>query len=819
MSVLQILNPYSNFPSEDIMTTYNFPQVEKKWQAQWDADKPYACDVRSDKPKMFLLVEFPYPSGAGLHVGHPRSYTVLDLIARKRRAEGFEVMYGMGWDAFGLPAENYALKTGIHPRISTNENIDNFRRQLKGLGLSFDWDREIDTTDPKYYKWTQWMFLQMVKQGLAFKTPTQINFCPSCKTALANEEVIEGACERCGGMVERRLKDQWMLRITQYASRLADELDTVNYITPVVEQQRNWIGRSEGAEVDFALNGTDEHLRVYTTRPDTLFGATYMVIAPEHPLLDKYKDRITNLDAVRAYQQGAAKKSDLDRTDLAKTKSGVAIEGITAKNPATGKDIPVWVSDYVLMSYGTGAIMAVPAHDTRDWEFAQAFSLPIIEVVKGGDVAAAAFTDTEKGAMVNSGFLDGMQPEAAKAAMIKWLAEKNLGRAQTNYKLRDWVFSRQRYWGEPIPMVKCDSCGWVPLPEDQLPLLLPDTDDFRPSDDGMAPLSRLTDWVKTTCPTCGKPAERETDTMPQWAGSCWYFMRYLDPHNNDAFAAKDILEKWMPVDWYNGGMEHTTLHLLYSRFWYKALADGRHVPGVEPYFRRTSHGMILGSDNQKMSKSRGNVVNPDAVVEEYGADVFRVYELFLGDFDKTAAWSEQGVIGVARFLRKVWALTEKSDASAVANDEQLRALHRCIFEVNNRIERMKFNTAVSALMEGVNALSGTTVPHAVLRDFAIILSPFAPHMAEELWQINGGKGSVTKQAWPKADESLLVASEITVAVQVNGKLRHTLTVPADIAEDELLKLALAETAVTKHLSAPTPKKHIFVKGKLLNLVS
>ncbi len=800
------------------MSAYDFKATEAKWQSLWETAKPFACNVRSDKPKMFVLVEFPYPSAAGLHVGHPRSYTALDVIARKRRMEGFEVMYGMGWDAFGLNAELYAIKTGIHPRVTTQTNTANFRRQLKALGFSFDWDREIDTTDPAYYKWTQWMFLQLFKQGLAYKAPTQINFCPACKTTLANEEVVNGGCERCGGPVERRIKEQWMLRITQYGDRLANELDTVNYISPVVDQQRNWIGRSEGAEINFTIAGVNDPLRVYTTRPDTLFGATYMVLAPEHALIDQLKNRITNWADVEAYRKLAASKSDIDRTDLSRDKTGVCLKGLSVRNPATGKDIPVWISDYVLMGYGAGAIMAVPGHDERDWAFATKFGLPVVEVVSGGDVTTGAYAGD--GLLVNSGFLNGLSVPDAKAKMIAWLADQGLGAPKVNYKLRDWIFSRQRYWGEPIPLVHCADCGWVPLPEDQLPLVLPELDDFRPTDDGSAPLAKLTDWVNTTCPHCGGKAVRETDTMPQWAGSCWYYMRYLDPHNDKAFCDRDILDKWLPVDWYNGGMEHTTLHLLYSRFWHKALADGGFVPGLEPYGRRTSHGMILGSDNEKMSKSRGNVVNPDAVVEQHGADVFRTYEMFMGDFDKTAPWSDTAINGVARFLKKIWALVERADATAAPTLEQSKALHRTLRDVSDRIERMKFNTAVSALMELTNLLTASdTVPASLMRDVITMLSLFAPHMAEEAWEKLGGQGLASQQAWPVFDPALATDDTVTLAVQVNGKLRATIQLPRGTSAEDTETAALADDSIRRVLDGKTPKKVIVIPDRIVNVVA
>jgi leucyl-tRNA synthetase len=801
------------------MTHYSYHEIEKKWQARWAERGDYRTDARSDKPKMFLLVEFPYPSGAGLHVGHPRSYVAMDVIARKRRMEGFEVLYPIGFDAFGLPAENYAIKTGVHPRITTEENIANFRRQLKMLGLSFDWEREIDTTDPNYYKWTQWMFLRLFKAGMAYKAGMPINWCPSCNCALANEEVVNGACERCGTQVVRKQKEQWMLRITKYADRLISDLDTVNYIPPVIEQQRNWIGRSDGAEARFALAGTDETLTVFTTRPDTMFGAPYMVVAPEHPLIERHADRITNLDAVRAYQDAASRKSDLERAELATDKTGVPLQGLSAINPATGKEIPIWISDYVLMSYGTGAIMAVPAHDDRDWDFARAFNLPIIEVVSGGDVTNAPYTDCDSGVMVNSGFLDGLAvPEAIKR-MTAWLEEQGLGHYKVNYRLRDWVFSRQRYWGEPIPLVNCETCGWVPIPESELPLLLPEVSDFKPSADGISPLANAHDWVNTTCPCCGGAAKRETDTMPQWAGSCWYFIRYIDPHNETAFADPELLKRWMPVDWYNGGMEHTTLHLLYSRFWYKFLFDEGLVPTPEPYQRRTSHGMILGGDREKMSKSRGNVVNPDEVVAAYGTDTFRVYEMFLGEFDKTAVWSDQGVIGVHRFLKKAWALMEKLEPGLEPSDDQRRLMARTMRDVDERTERMKYNTAVSALMEYVNAMTGLDkIPAAMLETFAVLLFPFGPHVAEELWERLGHAEPLVSVSWPKADPALLAEDLVTLAVQVNGKVRDTIQVAADLDQDAIVALALERPGVASRVTREALKKVVYVKGRIVNLI-
>lgn len=801
------------------MTHYSYHEIEKKWQARWQERGDYRTDARSDKPKMFLLVEFPYPSGAGLHVGHPRSYVAMDVIARKRRMEGYEVLYPIGFDAFGLPAENYAIKTGIHPRITTEDNIANFRRQLKMLGLSFDWEREVDTTDPNYYKWTQWMFLRLFKAGMAYKAGVPINWCPSCNTALANEEVINGACERCGTQVVRRHKEQWMLRITKYADRLIADLDSVDYIPPVVEQQRNWIGRSDGAEAQFRISGTDEMLTVFTTRPDTMFGATYMVVAPEHPLIERHAARLRNLDAVRAYQEKASHKSDLERAELVSEKTGVPLDGLTAVNPATGQEIPIWISDYVLMSYGTGAIMAVPGHDQRDWDFARAFNLPILEVVSGGDVSQAPFTDNETGVLVNSGFLDGLTVPAAIKAMTTWLMDEGLGQYKVNYRLRDWVFSRQRYWGEPIPLVFCETCGWVPIPESELPLLLPEVADFRPSAAGISPLANATDWVETTCPCCGGPGRRETDTMPQWAGSCWYFLRYIDPNNEHAFADPELLKRWMPVDWYNGGMEHTTLHLLYSRFWYKFLYDEGLVPTPEPYQRRTSHGMILGADREKMSKSRGNVVNPDEVVTTYGSDTFRVYEMFLGEFDKTAVWSDQGVIGVHRFLKKAWALMEKLQPGLAPSDDQRRLMARTMRDVDERTERMKYNTAVSALMEYVNAMTGLDkVPPVMLETFATLLFPFGPHVAEEIWERLGRTEPLVTVPWPKPDPALLAEDLVTLAVQVNGKVRDTLQVAAGLDQDAIVSLCLERGPIASRIARETLKKVIYVPGRIVNLI-
>ena len=799
--------------------SYPFKDIEAKWQKRWEENKEYKTNNDFSKKKFYGLIEFPYPSGNGLHVGHPRSYVALDVIARKRRMEGYNVLYPIGFDAFGLPAENYAIKTGVHPAISTKENIDNFRRQLKMLGFSFDWDREVKTCEPDYYKWTQWMFIRMFNKGLAYKDEVPINWCPSCKVALANEEVVNGACERCGEETTRKNKSQWMMRITKYADRLIEDLKEVNFIDPVVAQQTNWIGRSHGAEIKFQITGTEELLEVFTTRADTLFGATYMVISPEHPLIEKYADRINNLEEIKAYQEEAARKSDLERADLTKDKTGVCINGLTCINPATGKEIPVWVSDYVLMSYGTGAIMAVPGHDQRDWEFAKTFGLPIIEVIEGGNIDEAAFTDTATGKLVNSGFINGMEVKDAIAAMIKWLEEKELGKAAVNYKLRDWVFSRQRYWGEPIPLVYCDDCGWVPIPDEELPLTLPEVDNFKPSDEGESPLVHAHEWLKAKCPKCGKEGRRETDTMPQWAGSCWYFLRYIDPHNDRAFCDKELLDYWMPVDWYNGGMEHTTLHVLYSRFWYKVLFDQDLVPTSEPYARRTSHGMILGSDNEKMSKSRGNVVNPDDVVEEYGADTMRLYEMNLGAFDQATAWQESGVQGTNRFLNRIWNLVEKLDPALEATEEDLRLIHKTIKAVSERIERMKFNTAVAAMNEMMNAISSRkTLPKEIIESLVVLVSPFAPHMANEIWEKLGYDATLTYYPWPQFDPDLAKDELVTIPVQVNGKLRDTLEVEEGLAEKELFDLALASEKVQKFLGGKEPRKIINVRGKLINIV-
>ena len=800
------------------MTEYTFSKIEKKWQARWEERRDYCVDIGSSKPKMYLLVEFPYPSGAGLHVGHPRSYVAMDIMARKRRMEGFEVLFPIGFDAFGLPVENYAIKTNIHPRITTEENISNFRRQLRMMGISFDWEREVNTTDPDYYKWTQSIFLKMFKAGLAYKKNIPINWCPSCKTALANEEVLTGLCKRCNNVVVQRNKEQWMLRITQYANRLIKDLDNVDYIPAVVEQQRNWIGRSDGTEIDFILDGIDEKLTVFTTRPDTLFGVTYLVIAPEHQLIEKYSSHITNYTEIKNYQAQTTTKTDLQRSGQSDEKTGILINGIEVIHPVTGNKLPVWVADYVLSHYGSGAIMAVPGHDIRDWEFASKFNLPIIEVVQGGDVAKEAFINTE-GVLVNSGMLNGLKVPDAIEAITAWLQEKGNGRATTTYQLRDWVFSRQRYWGEPIPLVLCPSCGWVPIPEEQLPVLLPDMEEFKPSSDDISPLKNITSWVQTKCPTCQGPAERETDTMPQWAGSCWYFLRYLDPANSEELVNPEILKRWMPVDWYNGGMEHTTLHLLYSRFWYKFLYDEGDVPTSEPYKRRTSHGMILGNDGEKMSKSRGNVVNPDQVILDYGADTFRAYEMFLGDFDKTATWNDKGVIGINRFLKKVWRLSGKVDTENLVTENDKRLISRVISDVDTRIERMKFNTALSALMEYVNSFSKRDrIPKALIETLSILLFPFTPHLAEEIWVGLGREEPLVSQPWPKADPNYLKKDVVTMAVQVNGKMRGTVEVGSKMDKNSVTASVLKESFIKSLVKSDEIKRVIFVPGKIISLI-
>ena len=837
---------------------YDHDAVEAKWQKKWEEARCFEASEDHSKPKFYGLIEFPYPSGQGLHVGHPLSNTAIDIICRKRRMEGYNVLFPMGYDAFGLPTENYAIKTGIHPAKVTEQNIARFRGQLKRLGFSFDWSREVNTTDPNYYKWTQWIFLKLFEHGLAYKAEIPINFCISCKVGLANEEVVDGHCERCGGEVVQKVRSQWMLRITAYAQRLIDDLDAVDFIERVKTQQRNWIGRSEGAEVDFALAGTEDKLRVFTTRCDTLFGATYMVMSPEHPYIEKYRDRIENWAEVQAYREAAARKSDFERSELTKEKTGVPLKGLNAVNPATGREIPVWISDYVLMTYGTGAIMAVPAHDTRDYAFAKAFNPPIIEVVAGGDVEKEAFTDCETGRMVNSGFLNGLEVEQAKEKMITWLEEQGIGARKVNYKLRDWVFSRQRYWGEPIPMVYCDKCGWVPLPESELPLRLPEIKDFEPGENGESPLARHTEWVSTTCPCCGAPAKRETDTMPQWAGSSWYFLRYCDPKNHDAIASKEALEYWSPVDWYNGGMEHTTLHLLYSRFWHKFLYDIGVVPTKEPYQKRTSHGMILGLnphafENQpdaerkrllaeygdekgarkalvekygemaehpivKMSKSLGNVVNPDDVVNEYGADTLRLYEMFIGDFEKAAPWNTSSIKGCKRFLDKIWSMSEKLVPGEGVRPALEAVANRTIKKVGEDIDALKANTAIAQLMIYVNALSdnggATKAEYELLLQ---LLNPFAPHMTEELWQQLGHTEQLAYHAWPTYDEAKCVEQTIEIAVQVNGKVKVRIKVAAAIESADAIAAAKDEPAVAEAIAGKTIAKEIYVKGKLVNI--
>ena len=798
---------------------HEFKEIEPKWQKKWEEAHVFHAENDYTKPKYYALVEFPYPSGQGLHVGHPRSYTALDIVARKRRMQGYNVLYPMGWDAFGLPTENFAIKNHIHPEIVTAQNVAHFKAQLKSLGLSFDWDREINTTDPGYYKWTQWIFLQLFKKGLAYKKEMSVNWCTSCKCVLANEEVVNGVCERCGSEVIHKVKSQWMLKITAYAQRLIDDLSDVNYLERVKTSQINWIGRSTGAEVEFDTTGGDK-LLIYTTRPDTLFGATYMVMSPEHPYIEKWADRITNMDAVREYQEVSARKSDFERTEMAKDKTGVRLEGVTAINPVNGKEIPIFISDYVLMSYGTGAIMAVPGHDTRDWEFAKKFGLPIIEVVKGGDVEKEAFTDCATGIMVNSGFLDGLTVEEAKKTIIKWLEEQKKGETKVNYKLRDWVFSRQRYWGEPIPLVNCPKCGWVAIPESELPLRLPEVESYEPTDNGESPLAKLTDWVKTTCPCCGGPAERETDTMPQWAGSSWYFLRYCDPHNVNALAAKEALDYWMPVDWYNGGMEHTTLHLLYSRFWHKFLYDIGVVSCKEPYAKRTSHGMILGENGEKMSKSRGNVVNPDDVVAQYGADTLRMYEMFIGDFEKTAPWNTSSIKGSKRFLERVAALTDMMTPEEGYSPELEGSFHKMIKKVSEDIEGLKCNTAIAAMMSVLNEIYDKgSVTRGELMTFITLLNPFAPHLTEEINEVLGNREMLARAKWPEYDLAKCVDAAVEIAVQVSGKIKARLMIPTDSTEEAVKALVMADANVQAALAGKTVIKEIYVKGKLYNIVA
>ncbi len=800
--------------------TYNHKVVEGKWQKVWDDNKAFAATDDYSKPKYYALVEFPYPSGQGLHVGHPRPYTALDIVARKRRMQGYNVLYPMGWDAFGLPTENYAIKNKIHPKEVTKTNVARFKNQLHSLGYSFDWDREINTTDPEYYKWTQWIFLKLFKAGLAYKKEMPINWCTSCKVGLANEEVVNGVCERCGSEVVRKVKSEWMLKITDYADKLIEGLDGVDYIERVKVSQKNWIGRSTGAEVDFSVKGKEDKLRIYTTRCDTLFGVTYMVVSPEHPILDKYKDEIGNWSDIEAYREQAAKKSDFERSELAKDKTGVCIDGLTAINPVNGKEIPIYVSDYVLMSYGTGAIMAVPAHDDRDWEFAKKFGLPLIQVVaKDGeevDINEAAFTDVATGVLINSDFLNGLEVKDAKEKMIKFLEEKGIGQAKTNYKLRDWVFSRQRYWGEPIPIVHCDKCGYVPIDESQLPLLLPEVDSYMPTDNGESPLAAMTDWVNTTCPCCGGPAKRETDTMPQWAGSSWYFLRYTDPHNTEALASKEALKYWLPVDWYNGGMEHTTLHLLYSRFWHKFLYDQGVVPTPEPYQKRTSHGMILGENGEKMSKSRGNVVNPDDIVNVYGADTLRTYEMFIGAFDLAASWSEDGVKGCRRFLDRVWKLQDSvTDEKGYSKDMETK-MHQVIKKVSNDFENLKYNTAIAAMMALLNDFyKKGSVTADEFKTLLILLNPVAPHITEELWSVKNYGGYVYQQTWPEFDEAKTVESTVEIAVQINGKTKATLAIGKEDPKDEVI--AKAKEVIADKLTGNVIKE-IYVPGRIVNIV-
>ena len=799
---------------------YNHKVVEKKWQKVWDDEKAFAATNDYSKPKYYALVEFPYPSGQGLHVGHPRPYTALDIVARKRRMQGYNVLYPMGWDAFGLPTENYAIKNKIHPKIVTENNVKHFKEQLHSLGYSFDWDREINTTDPNYYKWTQWIFLKLFKAGLAYKKEMPINWCTSCKVGLANEEVVNGVCERCGAPVVRKVKSEWMLKITEYADKLIEGLNDVDYIERVKVSQKNWIGRSTGAEVDFQIKDTEDKLRIYTTRCDTLFGVTYMVVSPEHPYLDKYKDQIKNWDEILAYREQASRKSDFERAELAKDKTGVAIDGLTAINPVNGKEVPIWVSDYVLMSYGTGAIMAVPAHDERDWEFAKKFNLPIIQVVaKNGeevDVNEVAFTDVATGVLINSDFLNGLEVKDAKEKMISFLEEKGIGQAKTNYKLRDRIFSRQRYWGEPIPIVHCDKCGYVPIDESELPLLLPEVESYMPTDNGESPLAAMTDWVNTTCPCCGGPAKRETDTMPQWAGSSWYFLRYTDPHNDKALASPEALKYWLPVDWYNGGMEHTTLHLLYSRFWHKFLYDQGVVPTPEPYQKRTSHGMILGENGEKMSKSRGNVVNPDDIVNEYGADTLRTYEMFIGAFDLAASWSEDGVKGCRRFLDRVWKLQDLMTEEEGYSKDLETKMHQTIKKVSNDFENLKYNTAIAAMMAILNDFyKKGSITKGELKTLIILLNPVAPHITEEMWQAIGCEGRVYQQTWPEYDEAKTVESSVEIAVQINGKVKGTLGIQKDDPKDEVI--AKAKEVIADKLTGNIVKE-IYVPGRLVNIV-
>ena len=798
---------------------YNPKEIESKWQKKWDELKCFKAKDDLSLPKYYALVEFPYPSGEGLHVGHPRPYTALDIVARKRRLQGYNVLFPMGWDAFGLPTENYAMKNKMHPAAVTKKNIARFKSQLKSIGYSFDWDREINTTDPNYYKWTQWIFLQLFNHGLAYKKNMSINYCTSCKVGLANEEVVDGKCERCGAEVIKKMKNQWMLKITEYADKLIEGLSEVDYLESIKSQQINWIGKSTGAEVDFMLTGIEEPLTVYTTRPDTLYGATYMVISPEHPYIEKYKSLITNLDEIKQYQIESSKKSDFERAEIAKDKTGVEIKGIRAINPLTDKEIPVWISDYVLMSYGTGAIMAVPGHDQRDYEFAKKFNLPIIEVVAGGDLEKEAFTDIEKGIMVNSGIINGLEVKDAKKKITEYIESKGIGKTKDNFKLRDWVFSRQRYWGEPIPLVYCEKCGWVPLDESELPLLLPDLDSYEPAEDGESPLSKMTDWVNTTCPKCHSSAKRETDTMPNWAGSSWYFLRYLDPNNDVCFADKEKINYWMPVDWYNGGMEHVTLHLLYSRFWHKFLYDIGYVNTPEPYSKRTAHGMILGENNEKMSKSRGNVVNPDKVIDNYGADTLRMYEMFIGDFEKSAPWSENGVKGCRRFIDRAYKMMDFMNDSDDYSKDLLTIMHKTIKKVTNDFETLKFNTAIAQLMAFSNAvyLKGS-ITKKEMQSFLILLNPVSPHITEEMWTLCGFDGYIHEKSWPEYDEDKTIDDEIEIVVQVNGKIKAKIMISSDMSKQEMESLVETEDAIIEVLEGKKPKKIIAVPKRLINIV-
>lgn len=798
---------------------YNHKPVEGKWQKIWEEKGVFHAEDNSDKEKFYALIEFPYPSGQGLHVGHPRPYTALDTVARKRRLQGYNVLYPIGWDAFGLPTENYAIKNHIHPEIVTKQNIARFKKQIQSLGISFDWSREINTTDPDYYKWTQWIFIQLFKKGLAYKKEMNVNWCTSCKCVLANEEVVNGVCERCGSEVVHKVKSQWMLKITAYADSLINDLDLVNYPERVKAQQKNWIGRSTGAEVDFKTT-TGDTLTIYTTRADTLYGATYMVISPEHPLIEKWADKLSNIDAIREYQAAAARKSDFERTEVAKDKTGILVEGVKAINPVNNKEIPIFISDYVLVSYGTGAIMAVPAHDTRDWEFAKKFDLPIIEVVKGGNVQEEAYTDCATGIMVNSGMLDGLTVDEAKKKIISWLESEGKGHSKVNYKLRDWVFSRQRYWGEPIPIVHCDKCGYVPIDESELPLRLPMVESYEPTDNGESPLAKMTDWLETTCPCCGGKAMRETDTMPQWAGSSWYFLRYMDPHNDKALASKEAIKYWSPVDWYNGGMEHTTLHLLYSRFWHKFLYDIGVVNTPEPYAKRTSHGMILGENGEKMSKSRGNVVNPDEIVDEYGADTLRLYEMFIGDFEKAAPWSQSSIRGCRRFIERYYNLQTILNDTDGIRPELESAFHKAIKKVGDDIENIKFNTAIATLMALINDITATgAITKEELKIFTILLNPFAPHVTEEVFEMcKLGDGIVAEQKWPEYDEAKCKDETIEIVVQVNGKIKTKLNIPVESEKNAVLEMAKADANVAKAIENMNIIKEIYVPNKLVNLV-